>query len=143
MNKSTNDYDDIINLSHHQSTTRPQMSLHDRAAQFSPFAALTGYDEVLSETARQTEKKLELATDGLETLLARLNLLEKMLMEQPEVTVKYFLPDKKKTGGKHVTVTGRAKKIDEYKQRLVMGDGTTIPLDEIVAISGEIFNCLE
>jgi len=139
----TNPYDDIINLPHHQSLTRPHMSAYDRAAQFSPFAALTGYEDAVAETARLTDKKVELDEYGKSDLNERLNIIQDTLDEQPKVSITYFLPDKKKSGGEYVTVSGCVKKIDEYEHIVVMLDATKIPIDDIAEINGEIFCSLE
>lgn len=139
----TNPYDDIINLPHHQSATHPHLSAYDRAAQFSPFAALTGYEDAVAETARLTDKNVELDEYGKADLNERLNMIQETLGEQPEVSITYFLPDKKKSGGAYVTVTGGVKKIDEYEHIVVMLDATKIPIDDIAKINGEIFCSLE
>lgn len=139
----TNPYDDIINLPHHQSLTSPHMSAYDRAAQFSPFAALTGYEDAVAETARLTDKKAELDEYGKSDLNERLNIIQDTLDEQPKVSITYFLPDKKKSGGEYVTVSGCVKKIDEYEHIVVMLDATKIPIDDIAEINGEIFCSLE
>ena len=139
----TNPYDDIINLPHHQSLTRPHMSAYDRAAQFSPFAALTGYEDAVAETARLTGKKAELDEYGKSDLNERLNIIQDTLDEQPKVSITYFLPDKKKSGGEYVAVSGCVKKIDEYEHIVVMLDATKIPIDDIAEINGEIFCSLE
>ena len=139
----TNPYDDIINLPHHQSAIHPHMSAYDRAAQFSPFAALTGYEDAVAETARLTDKNVELDEYGKADLNERLNMIQETLGEQPEVSITYFLPDKKKSGGAYVTVTGGGKKIDEYEHIVVMLDATKIPIDDIAKINGEIFCSLE
>jgi hypothetical protein len=136
-------YNDIIDLPHHQSATRPHMTLHDRAAQFSPFAALTGYDDAVKETARLTDNKEELDEYRKEELNERLSMIYDTLDEQPEVSVTYFLPDKKKSGGAYVTVTGSVKKIDEYEHLVIMRDGTKIPIDDIYEISSVIFGAIE
>ena len=139
----TNPYDDIMNLPHHQSATHPHMTAYDRAAQFSPFAALTGFEDAVNETARLTDKKVELDEYGKSALNERLNIIQDTLDEQPEVSITYFLPDKKKSGGAYVTVTGGVKKIDEYEHIVVMLDATKIPIDDIAKINGEIFCSLE
>lgn len=130
----TNPYNEIINLPHHTSSTRPRMSAYDRAAQFSPFAALTGYEDAVAETARQTDKKAELDEYRKADLNERLNLIQDTLEEQPEVSITYFVPDAKKSGGAYVTTTGYVKKIDSYKRTLVMCDATKIPIDDILEI---------
>lgn len=141
--ESEHRYDDIINLPHHQSATRAHMSNHDRAAQFSPFAALTGYDDAVKETARLTNVKINLDEYEKEALNVRLSIIQDMLDEQPEVSVTYFLPDKKKAGGAYVTATGSVKKIDEYEHLVIMRDGTKIPIDDIADIGSEIFGAME
>ena len=119
------------------------MSAYDRAAQFSPFAALTGYEDAVAETARLTDKKVELDEYGKSDLNERLNIIQDTLDEQPKVSITYFLPDKKKSGGEYVTVSGCVKKIDEYEHIVVMLDATKIPIDDIAEINGEIFCSLE
>ena len=142
-NKNDHRYDSIRNLPHHQSTTRPHMSLHDRAAQFSPFAALIGYDDAVKESARLTDTKAELDEYEKAALNERLNLIRDAMDDQPGVSITYFLPDKKKSGGAYVTATGSVKKIDEYERIVVMQDGTKVPIDDIAEVDGEIFGMLE
>jgi len=132
-------YDDIIDLPHHRSTRHPHMPPADRAAQFSPFAALTGHGEAIIETARLTDSKAELSEEAKAYLNARLSFLAENIKEQPEISVTYFLPDERKTGGAYVAKTGPVKKINEYEHTLVMQDGAIIPIDDIVAIDGEPF----
>jgi len=139
----TNFYDDIINLPHHRSATRPHMSAYDRAAQFSPFAALTGYEAAVAETARQTDKKADLDECDKATLNERLTIIQDTLNDQPEVSITFFLPDKKKSGGAYITVTGGVKKIDEYEHLVVMLDATKIPIDDIFEINGSLFAVFE
>ncbi len=145
MNTTVNEhrYDDIINLPHHQSATRPHMSNYDRAAQFAPFAALTGYDDAVKETARLTDKKVELDEYSKDALNERLNMIQDAIDEQPEVSITYFLPDKKKSGGAYVTATDHVKKIDEYENTVLLQDGTKIPIADIAEIVGDIFGVLE
>ncbi len=133
-----NPYDDIINLPHHTSTSRPHMSAHDRAAQFSPFAALTGYDAAITETGRLTDKRVELDEYRKADLNERLCKIQDQMDEQPEVSITYFQPDKKKSGGAYITVNGRVKKIDAYERTVVMQDDTKIPIDGIFEIDDEI-----
>ena len=132
-------YDDIIDLPHHVSTTHPQMAVSDRAAQFSPFAALTGYEAAVQETARLTNQKAELDENSKEVLDKKLKLVRENLGAHPAVEVTYFVPDERKEGGSYVTAGGRVRKIQEYEGNLVFLDGTRIPLDDIVEIEGEIF----
>ena len=128
----TEDYSDIINLPHHVSRNHPQMPMETRAAQFAPFAALTGYDAVIHETARQTDKQVELEEYDNERLNRIFSELMDSLEEHPVVTVSYFKPDEHKAGGAYVTVTGQLKKIDTYEQLMVMEDGTAIPIGNIM-----------
>ena len=139
----TGPYDDIINLPHHVSSSRPHMSSIDRAAQFSPFAALTGYDDAVKETARLTEKRVELDESRKAALNDRLCIIHDTLVEQPTVIITYFQPDKKKSGGAYVTATGSVKKIDEYVRTVLMHDTTKIPIDEIISIDGEMFRSMQ
>lgn len=129
-------YDDIIDLPHHVSTKHPHMAPIDRAAQFSPFAALTGHDEAIRETERLTEERVQLDENSKEVLDARLQILREHLSERPEVTFTFFEPDAKKNGGSYVTATGKVKKIDAYEAKIFLDDGTGISIDEIVAIEG-------
>ncbi len=135
----TGAYDDIIHLPHHVSIKRPRMTAIDRAAQFSPFAALTGYDAAIKETARLTDARVELDECSTSTLSDRLQIIAASIADQPEIAITYFQPDRMKSGGSYVTAAGAAKKIDEYKRIVVMADGRTIPMDEIAGIEGAIF----
>lgn len=127
-------YDDILHLPHHQSGTRPHMSLHDRAAQFSPFAALTGYDAAVEEAARLTEQKLELSEEEKAAIGAKLTEIKEHIKERPEVTVTYFVPDERKAGGTYVTVTGTVRRIDEFERVVVMQDQSRIGIDDIIVL---------
>ncbi len=127
-------YDDIIHLPHHVSRNHPQMPHRDRSAQFAPFAALTGYEAALGETARQTAERRELDPQEAEELNCRLAALIARLPERPEVTVEYFVPDDRKAGGAYVTVTGRVQHISVPERTLVMEDGAVIPLDDSASI---------
>ncbi|MBS1479204.1 MAG: hypothetical protein HP061_00015 [Christensenellaceae bacterium] len=136
-------YDDIINLPHHVSDKRPQMSMQDRAAQFSPFAALTGYDSAIHETARLTESKIELTEETMSLLNMKLQAVKDSITEQPEILFTYFKPDEKKSGGAYVTVSGTVKKMDDYERLVVLQSGITIPIDDLLDIEGEIFSALQ
>ena len=129
-------YADIIHLPHHVSRNHPQMPMLDRAAQFAPFAALTGYEAVVRETARLTASKRELDAQEAEELNRQLAVVIEHLSERPEVTVEYFVPDERKSGGAYVTVTGRVRHISVPEKTLAMEDGTVIGLEDIAAISG-------
>ena len=143
MNSESNhQYDDIINLPHHVSDTRPRMSMIDRAAQFSPFAALTGYDAAIKETGRLTDEHIELSEESRAVLDRKQQLLLDNLADHPEVSVTFFVPDERKAGGAYVTVTGRVKKVDDYQRLLLLTDGTKISLDEILDMESELFRSL-
>ena len=130
----SNKYADIINLPHYISKTRPQMSISDRAAQFSPFAALTGYDAAIEETGRLTDSFIELDENSKSILNEKLQLIVKHIKEQPKVTITYFKPDEKKEGGAYVDIIGFVKKIDDYEQCVVMKDRTKIKIEMICNI---------
>ncbi|MEG0648665.1 MAG: hypothetical protein RR764_02420 [Oscillospiraceae bacterium] len=134
-----NNYDDIINLPHHVSTAHPQMSILDRAAQFSPFAALTGYDDAVKETARLTDTKIELDEYEKTILNERLRLVTDCIEEYPEITITYYKPDSKKNGGAYITVTGCVKKIDDFEKTVYMTDGMVISIEEIFEIESDLF----
>jgi len=134
-------YDDIIHLPHHVSETHPRMSMHDRAAQFSPFAALTGYEAVVEEVGRLTEERFEVDEQEAVELNRRLNLLASKLPEHPSVTITYFVPDERKSGGKYRSVTGAVKKISDADRLIVMADGDAIPIDSIAALEMLTTDC--
>ena len=123
-----NRYDEIINLPHHVSKTRPQMPMSDRAAQFAPFAALTGYDSAIKETGRLTNERIELDEEALTALDRKYQLLMDVFDDAPEVTITYFQPDERKAGGQYVSATGTVKKVDTFGRRIILQDGTRIPL---------------
>lgn len=132
-------YEDIIKLQHHVSKTRPQMPMSDRAAQFAPFAALTGYDDAVKETGRLTDDKIEPEESTLNELNAKIQLLRENLEDTPEITFTYFKPDERKAGGSYLTITGTVKKLDDYERQIVLQDGTKLPIDDILDINGDIF----
>jgi len=161
-------YDDMIDLPHHISSRHPQMPLMDRAAQFSPFAALTGHEEAVRETARLTEDFAELDEDRKEQIDRRLRFLSSRIAQgwfrepdgriqerkerfsepdsrslEAEMEITYFQPDLKKSGGAYVTVRRSVKKVDRYLGRLLFTDGTALPLERIVSIEGELFKEME
>ena len=132
-------YDDIINLPHPTSKQHPRMPIRDRAAIFSPFAALSGHGAAIAETARLTEQRIELDEDTRAELDWRQAILLEHIGEQPEVTITWFQPDEKKDGGTYVTTTGRLKKLDTVQRVLVLLDGTSIPLEDVAGLEGDIF----
>lgn len=135
-------YDDIIYLPHHVSATRPSMAMIDRAAQFSPFAALTGYDEAVKETARLTDERMELDESVKIELDEKLRLVQEHISDLPQIRITFFRPDERKKGGSYQSVTGSVKKIDPYEKCVILQDRTKIRVDEIVQIEGEIFENL-
>lgn len=135
--KDTHRYDDIINLPHHQSKERPHMSLHDRAAQFAPFAALTGHEDAIKETARLTENEMLLDESIKEEINSKINELSEHLSEKQNVSITYFKPDKKKTGGAYLTDIGVVKKINEAEKILIMDSGMKIQMEQIYGIEIE------
>lgn len=137
------DYDDIINLPHHVSTTRPQMPIAKRAAQFSPFAALTGYDAAIMETARLTDQRIELGESDVAVLDMKLTLLADRASEHPEVTITYFLADEKKAGGAYVMAAGTVKKVDDVERVIILTGGEAIPIGGILDIQSEIFDVMQ
>lgn len=131
----TDNYEDIINLPHPVSKRFPRMPLAERAAQFSPFAALTGFGSVISETARLTDARVELDECRRQELDAALQDLAARLDGRPEVLVTFFRADARKAGGEYVSLSGRLKKIDSFARTLVLEDGTVIPVDDILELS--------
>ena len=134
MNTQQNEYADIISLAHYQSTKRKHMSLHDRAAQFAPFAALRGFDEEISETARQTDSRLELDDERMADLNEKIHLIIDNIKSMPEVEITCFVPDSRKSGGEYVTVKGRVRRVDEVLQFLQFTDRRTVSLPDILHI---------
>ncbi len=135
-------YDGIINLPHHTSPKRLRMSMLDRAAQFSPFAALTGYDSAIKETARLTEERIELDENEQEALDVQLQIIREHLKEKPEITVTYFQQDVRKAGGAYLSLTGNVKQIDDYEKCIVMMDKQKIPVENVISVDGEIFRSI-
>lgn len=137
-----NRYDDIINLPHHVSPMRPHMSLYDRAAQFAPFKALSGYEDDISEEARLTDDQIALDENRIAVLDARLQVLEEHLSDSPKVVIRYFHPDERKAGGAYLTFIGSVKRIDPISRTLILPDGSRIPMEHIVDLQGELFGSL-
>lgn len=127
-------YDDIINLPHHVSKSHPPMEIMDRAAQFSPFSALTGYEAAAKETQRLTQPRIELDESEKLLLDKKFHQLEAELSLNPVISVTYFVPDKRKEGGAYSTVSGKVSKIDYYKKNIQMESGEILSLDDIIDI---------
>ncbi len=137
------DYDDLLYLPHPTSKKHPRMSRLDRAAQFSPFAALTGYEWTIRETARLTHRRVELSDDQLAALDERLRLVLAWAEDPPVVSITWFQPDGRKKGGAYLVTQGRIRRVDEVKRVLVLADGGRIPIDDIAALESPIFDRLE
>lgn len=131
-------YDDIINMPHHVSSKRKRMSMIDRAAQFSPFAALTGYDAAVKETARLTDKRIEL--DEYEKAVLDEKLRIALKYPDEEITITYFKPDERKDGGAYISAVGKIKKLSDYERVVVLCNGLKIPVENIIKIEGEFFS---
>lgn len=132
--KDEHRYDDIINMPHHQSVKRAHMSLHDRAAQFAPFAALSGHEETLEETARLTDEKIILDETSIDKINETLCEINSHLSEKWNVSITYFRPDKMKSGGAYLTDIGTIKKIDEIEKVITMDNGMRILMENIIKI---------
>lgn len=135
-------YEDIVNLPPHISKRHPQPSMMDRAARFAPFAAITGYEEMVLEEARITEERIDLDEGTSSILNEKLNMIQEFIDEEPEVTITYFEPDKKKTGGAYVSITGVVKRIDEYERLVIMTDGKKIRIEDIYGLESDLFYSL-
>lgn len=131
-------YDDMIDMPHHVSRVHPQMRMEERAAQFSPFAALTGYGAVIKETARQTVPRLELSENSQEETKRQLDHLAEHIHEPPEVSITYFQADQKKEGGAYVTAAGTIKRLDDVEGILKLEDGTCIKIEDIIKIQSPV-----
>ena len=132
-----NKYDSIINLPHYELRNHQRMSVELRAAQFSPFAALTGYSDSVKETARLTDKKRDLSEDMKSKIDMKLQLIEDHINERPEITVLYFVKDKKKSGGEYLEYTGKVRRIDIVNKNIIFTDRNIICLDDIFDISAD------
>ena len=133
-------YEDIINLPPHISKKHPQPTMLERAARFSPFAAITGYEEMVKEAARVTDKKIELDEGSKEILNEKLLFVTEMCESDAIINITYFIPVNLISGGKYTTVSGTIKRIDEYERRIILVDGTIIPIDDIYQIDGDMFS---
>jgi hypothetical protein len=132
-------YGDIIQLPHYEPRSHARMSMYKRAAQFAPFAALTGYGDAIDEAARYTDKGMDLSEDESGRMDRMLAVLEQEMEDPPEIMIRYFMPDEKKAGGSFVETKGKVKKIDDMDRVLVMQDGRRIPLKDIVDMDGKVF----
>ena len=133
-------YEDIVNLPPHISEKYPQPSMMDRAARFAPFAAITGYEEMVLEEARVTEDRMDLDENELAILNEKLNIIIEALPTEPEVRITYFEPDQKKSGGAYKRIVGAVKRIDEYEHLVIMTDGRKIAIDDIANVESELFD---
>ena len=143
MRKEAGKYDDMIDMKNPTPTCRPRMPMLDRAAQFAPFAALTGYDAVVEEAARLTDARLELSEDMKTMLNDKMQMIVDNLDKEPFVMITHFVPDKRKAGGAYVDVSGIVDGIDEYERCIIMKDETKIPIEQVRAIEGELFNGID
>lgn len=156
-NNEKNPYEEIIDMQHHISSEHSHMSIYDRAAQFSPFAALTGYDGAVKETARLTNERIELDETEKNILDEKLRILQENLVMnnvksagsnnnsivQNEIEFEFFKPDEHKEGGAYISVRGNVRKIDKYEKIVIMQDGIRIPIEEIIDMTGEIFSTVD
>lgn len=127
-------YDDIINLPRHVSDKHPHMSIHDRAAQFAPFAALTGHSEAVSETARYVDEKIDLGEDAIKEIQDALNYIQEHISQSPQVTITYFVADDRKRGGRYVTETVKIKYVDNLEQNIRFDNGVCVKFENIFDI---------
>ena len=135
-------YEDIVNLPPHISKKHPQPSMMDRAARFAPFAAITGYEEMVLEEARVTEEQIHLDEDAVALICEKINMIQEFIDEKTEIKITYFEPDKKKSGGAYITITGTPKRVDEFEQLLIMTDGKKIKFDSIYRLESDLFLAL-
>ena len=151
MDMEKNPYADIINLPHHKAVNRPHMSMHDRAAQFSPFAALSGFDGVIAETGRLTDRKIELSESEKVLLDQKLTLIDDVIRDgyHPEITVQYFVADQRKEGGEYREYTGKARQIDAVERAIVFlaengrSAGMKIAVDDVLRIYGKLVEYID
>ena len=132
-------YDDIINLPHHVSKVHPRMSIQNRAAQFAPFAALTGYEELIKESSRLTDRKIELSEYERSILDEKLLLIQNNIKIRPEIIITYFIKDKKKNGGKYITITSNVKSVDLINRFIKLVSNQKILIDDIYDLKSELF----
>lgn len=143
MKESIEKYIDIINMPHHVSKNHPHMSKYERAAQFAPFAALSGYEDIIEEEGRLTDNRIEINEEAKFILDRKMQILMNSIYEKPFISITYFVPDEKKSGGEYVTLDEKIKKIDILKQVIVADNDVLIPVNEIVDMQGGIFKKLD
>ena len=143
MDEPKGKYDDILHLPRPVSGTRMKMSLADRAAQFSPFAALSGYEAAVRETSRLTDRETDLCEDEKELLNEKLLMIQEHIGTKPKISITYFVEDAKKAGGSYVTVTGRAVRVDEFEKKLHLAEGSVIAIERIRAMESDLFRGME
>ena len=134
-------YNDIIHLSRPKSK-HPCMSLHQRSAQFAPFAALTGYEGQVKETARLTDKRIEIDEELKQMLDMKIQIIKENFDNKPELEITYFIPDDKKDGGRYETIIDNISKIDNYNEKIIMKNGIKIDIKEIIDINSDIFRSI-
>jgi len=134
-------YSDIIHLSRPKSK-HPRMSLHQRSAQFAPFAALTGYESQVKETARLTDKRIEIDEELKQILDMKIQVIKEKIASKPELEITYFIPDDKKDGGRYETIIDNISKIDNYNEKIIMQNGLKIEIKEVIDINSEIFKTI-
>lgn len=142
-NKGKHPYEDIINLERPVSSNRDHMSIHDRSAQFSPFAALTGFDGAIKETARLTNTRMVLDEEAKIRLDEKLRIIREQVNSQKEIEIVFFQADEYKSGGTYQTERGKVRKIKNYEGVISMESGIRIPIEEIIDMSGEIFQGMD
>ena len=151
MENEKNPYEDIIHLPHHEAANRPHMSMYDRAAQFSPFAALSGFDGIIAETGRLTDRRIELSESERALLDQKLTLIDDVIQDgyHPEITVEYYVADQRKDGGEYREYTGKVRQIDAVARTIVFlaengrSAGKTISVEEIQAIRGDLVDYMD
>lgn len=151
MSEQNNPYADIMHLPHHKATNRPHMSMYDRAAQFSPFAALTGFDGVIAETGRLTNRRIELSESDKVLLDQKLTLIDDVIHDgyHPEITIIYFVPDAFKDGGEYQEYTGKVRQIDAIDRKIVFlaangrSAGMAVRVDDLLEIRGELVDYMD
>lgn len=138
-----NNYEDIIYLPHYEPKNHARMSSYNRAAQFAPFAALTGYEDQVKEVARLTEKKVDIDEELRNDINNKLQIIQMNIKLKTKVTITYFAQDKRKSGGAYITITGNVKKVDSIEEQIVMDDNQKIPMNDVLSIVGDFLRIEE